>query len=97
MFQVFKLNFDGDSRGNPGPTSNGGVYHDSTGRILKIYNGAIGIDINDSIELEGLIQVFECMIREGWLPTIIKGYSNILIHMARCLANGRTSEIISSS
>ena len=49
------------------------------GRILKIYYGAIGIDTNNSIELEGLIQGFKFMIKEGWVTTIIEGDSNMLI------------------
>ena len=62
-----------------------------------MYLGAIGTDTNNSTELEGLIQGFECLIREGWLPATIEGDTNILIQMARCLSNGRTSEKIYSS
>ena len=53
--QVFKLNFDGASRGNLGPTDYGGVYRDSNGSILSVYLGAIGTDSNNSTKLEGLI------------------------------------------
>ena len=37
------------------------------------------------------------MIREGWLLTIIEGDSNILIQMAKQLANRKTTEKVSSS
>ena len=53
--QVFKLNIDGASTGNPGPAGFGGVFPDSTGRILSMYLGAIGTDTNNSTELEGMI------------------------------------------
>ena len=79
MFQVFKLNFDGASKGNCGLTGYTGFCRDSIGRIMNIYYGAIGNDTNNSAELEGLIRGFECIIREGWLPTVIEGDSNILI------------------
>ena len=52
---------------------------------------------NNLDELEGLIWGFECLSREGWIPTIIEGDLNILIQMDRHLANERTSVKISSS
>ena len=53
-------------------------------------------DTNNSTELEGLIQDFECLIDGGWLPAIIKGDTNILIQMERGLENGKTSKKIST-
>ena len=38
--QVFKLNFNGASIGNPGPADYGGVYRDSTGKTIKLYYGS---------------------------------------------------------
>ena len=63
--QVFKLNFDGASRGNLGPVGYGGVCLDSIGKIWYNYYGIIGIYTNKSVELEGLIRGFKCLIREG--------------------------------
>ena len=45
---VFKLNFDGASRGNPGPAGYGGICHDQEGRIKMVFMGAIGQDTNKS-------------------------------------------------
>ena len=62
-----------------------------------MYLGAIGTDNNNFVELEGLIWGFKCLVDGGWLPAIIEGDTNILIHMARGLENGKKSENISSS
>ena len=39
---VFKLNFDGASRGNPGATGFSGLCRDSQGRVIFIFLGSIG-------------------------------------------------------
>ena len=41
--------------------------------------GAIGMDTNNSTELEGLIYSFEVLIRGGCFPLIIEGDTSILI------------------
>ena len=94
LFQVLKIIFDRDSRGNPGPTSFGGVCRDSTRRIISSYVGAIRADTNNSVEPEGLIWGFECLIREGWIPMIIEGDNNIVIQIVRRFANGWINEKI---
>ena len=76
---VFKLNFDGASRGNPGPTGFGGLCRDSLGRINFVFLGAIGHDSNNSAELEGMIQGLQCLVRSNSFPAIIEGDSQISI------------------
>ena len=80
---VFKLNFDGASRGNPGPAGFGGLCHDHKGRIRMLFMGATGQDTNNSVKLEGLIHGLEVLIRGGGFPAIIEGDSNTLIQMAK--------------
>ena len=94
LTQVFKFNFDGASRGNPGPASFGGACKDSNGRILVMYMGAIGTDTNNSAELEGLIRGFKCMIDGGWSPAIIEGDSNTRIQMAKRLTNRQMAVLL---
>ena len=48
--QVFKLNFDGTSRGNMGPTGFGGLFRDHDGKIVMVFLGSIGMDTNNSAE-----------------------------------------------
>ena len=81
--QVFKMNFDEASRGNPGPTGFGGLCCDHDGRILTIFWGGIGLDTNNSVELEGMICGFKVLIKCGCFLMIIEGDSSILIHMAK--------------
>ena len=79
---VYKLNFDGASRGNPGPVGFGGICGDSQGRIIFVFLGAISRDSNNSAELEGMLQGLQCLVRRNNFPVIIEGDSQILIHMA---------------
>eukprot|EP00253_Pinus_taeda_P028947 PITA_28947 len=50
----YKLNFDGASKGNPGPAGFGGIIRNHNGTPPQIYFGNIGWDTNNSAELEGL-------------------------------------------
>ena len=95
--RVFKLNFDGASRGNPGPAGFGGLCRDHEGKIRMVFMGAIGQDTNNSAKLEGLIRGSEVLISGGFLSTIIEGDSNTLILVAKQLLNGQMMEKISPS
>ena len=46
--QVFKLNFNGASRGNLGPDGFGGLCCNHDGRIMMVFLGSIGMDTNNS-------------------------------------------------
>ena len=50
-----KLNFDGASKGNPGPAGFGGVLKNNTVEIIHLYYGTIGHDSNNATELSGLL------------------------------------------
>ena len=95
--RVFKLNFDGASRGNPGQARFGGLVRDHEGRIRIVFMGSIGEDTNNSAKLEGLLHGAEMLIRRGFLPMIIEGDSNILISAAKRLLSGQKTEKISLS
>ena len=62
-----------------------------------VFLGSIGMDTNNSVELEGIIRGIEVLIRGGHFPAIIEGDSNILIHMAKRMTNGQTFEKFSPS
>ena len=76
---VFKINFDGATKGNPGVAGFGGTCRNSEGEILHIFFGLIGEDTNNSTKLEGLLQGVKIVISEGWLPTMVEGDSHILV------------------
>jgi ribonuclease HI len=50
-----KLNFDGASKGNPGPVGFGGVFRNNMGEIVCLYYGNIKHDSNNATELSGLL------------------------------------------
>jgi len=52
---MFKLYFDGASRGNPGPASYGGIIYRPDGTTLLTYKKAIGNHTNNVAEYLGLI------------------------------------------
>lgn len=83
-----KLNFDGASKGNLGPTGFGGVIHNLQGIILWAYWGQLGWDINNVAELEGMIHGLMLLEHHAMSPTIIEGDSKIIIDMARKLQTG---------
>ena len=61
--QVFKVNFDGVAKGNPGMAGFGGACRDHKEEILQVFHGNIGFD---SIHL---------IIRNGSLLAIVEGDS----------------------
>ena len=94
---VFKLNFDGASRGNLGAAGYGGLCRESQGTIIFIFLGSIGWDTNNSVELEGILQVLNCLVRSNRFPVIIEGDSSIMVQMAKLLAYGQVSGQVSTS
>ena len=52
---MFKMYFDGASRGNPGPASYGGVIYKPDGEVLLTYKDSIGTYTNNVAEYLGLI------------------------------------------
>ena len=94
---VFKLNFDGASRGNPGAAGYGGLCRYSQGRVIFIFLGTIGRDTNNSAELEWMLQGLNCLVRSNSFLVIIEEDSNIMVQMARRLAYGQVSGQVSTS
>ena len=52
---MYKLYFDGASRGNPGPASFGGVLYDAEGIEIDMYKAIIGNKTNNVAEYCGLL------------------------------------------
>eukprot|EP00253_Pinus_taeda_P008572 PITA_08572 len=94
---VFQLNFDGASKGNPGQSGYGGVFRDFQGTPHLIYTGTKGWDTNNSAELEGLWQGLILAKDHNLFPLIIEGYSQIIINMATKLLQGAPIHKVSNS
>lgn len=52
---TLKLNFDGSSMGNPGPSGMGGTIFDSSGSCLVAYLGPLGVRDSMSAEIKALL------------------------------------------
>ena len=76
---IFKLNFDGEAKGNPGPAGIGGAIRDSRGGILRIFWGSIGDNTNNVTELKALLVGLYMMQTHGWYPVILEGDSEVIL------------------
>lgn len=94
---VFQLNFDGASKGNPGKARFGGIFRDHKGVTLLTFLGSKGWDSNNSVELEGLWQGPLLAQSHGFFPLIIEGDSQILINMVNKIMQGTPSNKIGNS
>jgi ribonuclease H / adenosylcobalamin/alpha-ribazole phosphatase len=56
---VYKANFDGACRGNPGPASWGAIIRDPSGKVVASDHCGIGEATNNVAELAGLVWVLE--------------------------------------
>ena len=86
---IFKLNFDGVSKGNTGPAGFGGAIRNSEGNMVGLCRGYIGENSNNVAELEGLLEGLDMASHHGWLPIILEGDSKIILQMATKLLHGK--------
>lgn len=94
---MIQLNFDGASKGNLGRVGYGGIFRDHKGKPLLIFIGSIGLDTNNSTELEGLWQGLLLAQHHGLFPLVIEGDSQILINMAKQILQGTPAHKVVSS
>ena len=80
-----KLNFDGASKGNLGPSIFGGAFHNATCQLMWIYSIYIAIDTNNATKLQALETSNNIMIKQGFHMLIVEGYSQLVIIMLRKL------------
>lgn len=76
---ILKLNFDGASKGNPGPTGFGCVIRDHRGSILKVVCGPLNVCNSIRAETIGLLFGLRELRKMGILGCIIEGDSEVVI------------------
>jgi hypothetical protein len=77
-----KLNFDGASKGNPGPVRDLEVSSETTRVPLScLYYGAIGHDKNNVAELSGLLHGLRIARQRELFPLLVEGDSQLIISM----------------
>lgn len=94
---MYKINFDGASKGNLGHSGFSGLIRDHTGNNITIFLGYHGWDTNNSAELEGLWQGLLIAQEQHLFQLIVEGDSQILIHMATKLLQDSSSSKICNS
>eukprot|EP00253_Pinus_taeda_P036043 PITA_36043 len=83
-----KLNFDGASRGNPGPAGIGGVIRNHKGEILYIYSPALGEAAKNEMEFAAMEKGLRILHTNQIANAIIEGDSEVAITVARRIYNG---------
>ena len=86
---MFKLNFDGALKGNPGPTGFGGAIRNVEGMIVGLCWGYIRENTNNVAELKGLMAGLTLDIQQGWMPIVLEGNSRLILQMITKLLHGK--------
>eukprot|EP00253_Pinus_taeda_P026308 PITA_26308 len=83
-----KINFDGASRGNPGPAGIGGVVRNHGGEILYIYSQALGEATNNEMEFAAMEKGLRILHANQMANVVIEGDSELAITAARRIYHG---------
>lgn len=89
LTSIYKLKFDGDSKGNPRLAGYGGAIRNSEGKPIGLCWGYIGLNSNNVAELRGLLEVLSMAFRKGWLPLILEEDDQVILQMATKLLHGK--------
>jgi hypothetical protein len=92
-----KINFDGASKGNPGPAGYGATLRNSRGEILCLVVGYLGETTNNAVELMGLLQGLQIAIARHSHKLILEGDSQIVIQLITKILHGENPQKISPS
>tara|TARA_B100000795_G_scaffold269436_1_gene258796 strand:- start:5875 stop:6300 length:426 start_codon:yes stop_codon:yes gene_type:complete len=76
---MYSLYFNGISRGNPGPSSFGGVIYNKNKQEVITYNKAIGIYTNNVAEYMGVYTGIQVCIENGIKKVDIYGDSKLVV------------------
>src|SRR5271170_1558176 len=83
MDEVLTLNFDGGSRGNPGPAGVGIVISAADGTPLVTLGRFLGHATNNVAEYMALITALEEAVKLGARKVVIRGDSELIIKQMR--------------
>ncbi len=95
---ILKVFTDGGSKGNPGPSSIGGVGHINDKKIFE-FKKSIGIATNNDAEYQALIEAFQNILKLSPRPSKIEFYSDsrLMVNQVKGLfkiKNGRIREYV---
>ena len=83
MDEVITLQFDGGSRGNPGPAGIGIVLRAADGTVLRTLGRFIGRATNNVAEYKALITALEEAKKLGAKKIIVRGDSELIVKQMR--------------
>src|SRR6476661_9562741 len=83
MDETITLQFDGGSRGNPGPAGIGVVLRAADGTVLRTLGRFIGRATNNVAEYKALIAALEEAKKLGAKKIIVRGDSELIIKQMR--------------
>lgn len=92
-----KLNFDGASKGNPGPAGLGGIFRDGEGNTRWIFAEWVGEMTNNEAELWAVHEGLRIAARNRYRYLEIEGDSQITIEMLRKLKDGQGWDKVAKS
>lgn len=92
-----KLNFDGDSKGNPGIAGIGGIFRDCQGRVRLLYLAYGGMMSNNEAEPMAVRQGMRIAVRLRYKQLEVEGDSLLVINMMRKLYNGKAWDKLTHS
>eukprot|EP00253_Pinus_taeda_P012904 PITA_12904 len=92
-----KLNFDGASKGNPGPAVLGGIFRDGKGQTRWVFAEWVGEMTNNEAELWAVHEGLRIAARNRYRYLEIEGDSQITIEMLRKLKDGQGWEKVAKS
>jgi ribonuclease HI len=92
-----KVNFDGASKGNPGPAGYGAVLRNADGAIIGLEAGFLGETSNNVAELTGLLRGLQTALSKGYHRLILEGDSQIIIRLTTKILHGCNPGKISPS
>jgi ribonuclease HI len=92
-----KINFDGASKGNPGPAGYGAILRNSKGEILHLVAGFLGDNTNNVTELWSLLRGLKVTIDNHFNKIIAEGDSHIIIQLITKILHGEHPLEISPS
>ena len=91
--KIFKLFFDGASKGNLGEAGGGGVVINPTGKVEIEYSWNIGHESNNMVEAYGLWQGLKQVQNVGADKAVVIGDSRLIIQAVRGGRRGKNERM----
>ncbi|KAL5724525.1 hypothetical protein ACHQM5_007773 [Ranunculus cassubicifolius] len=75
-----KINTDGASKGNPGPSGWGSIFRDENNKIRGVYYGGLGISSSHMEETMAVTHSLLKAVEQGWKNFWIESDSEAVVH-----------------